>query len=152
MKLSVGDWPFKWARIAEKLAAFPILLYELTDRSLRVVSVTRKELEGELREVMRTVEMGDLETQMDTLRQFKLAPTLKIAAMELLDQLSIEQKRIVRRRTTVKALNDVSLSIMPQETIGIVGESGCGKSTLARVVLGLFQAQFLEGSCDVLVP
>ena len=29
----------------------------------------------------------------------------------LLDQLSIEQKRIVRRRTTVKALNDVSLWI-----------------------------------------
>ena len=56
----------------------------------------------------------------------------------LLDQLSIEQKRIVRRRTTVKALNDVSLSVMPQETIGIVGESGCGKSTLARVVLGLY--------------
>jgi peptide/nickel transport system ATP-binding protein len=56
----------------------------------------------------------------------------------LLDQLAIEQKRIVRRRTTVKALNDVSLSIMPQETIGIVGESGCGKSTLARVVLGLY--------------
>ncbi len=56
----------------------------------------------------------------------------------LLDQLSIDQKRIVRRRTTVKALNDVSLSVMPQETIGIVGESGCGKSTLARVILGLY--------------
>jgi peptide/nickel transport system ATP-binding protein len=56
----------------------------------------------------------------------------------LLDQLSIEKRRIVRRRTTVKALNDVSLSILPQETIGIVGESGCGKSTLARVVLGLY--------------
>jgi peptide/nickel transport system ATP-binding protein len=56
----------------------------------------------------------------------------------LLDQLSIEHRRIVRRRTTVKALNDVSLTIMPQETIGIVGESGCGKSTMARVVLGLY--------------
>ncbi len=56
----------------------------------------------------------------------------------LLDQLSIKHKRVVRRRTTVKALNDVSLAIMPRETIGIVGESGCGKSTLARVVLGLY--------------
>ena len=56
----------------------------------------------------------------------------------LLDQLSLEHRRIVRRRTTVKALNKVSLSVMPQETIGIVGESGCGKSTLARVVLGLY--------------
>jgi peptide/nickel transport system ATP-binding protein len=56
----------------------------------------------------------------------------------LLDQLSLEQKRIVRRRTTVKALNDVSLWINPRETLGVVGESGCGKSTLARTVLGLY--------------
>jgi peptide/nickel transport system ATP-binding protein len=56
----------------------------------------------------------------------------------LLDQLAIERGRIVRRRTTVKALNDVSLSIMPRETFGVVGESGCGKSTLARAVLGLY--------------
>ena len=56
----------------------------------------------------------------------------------LLEQLAWENRRIVRRKTTVKALNDVSISIMHQETIGIVGESGCGKSTLARVVLGLY--------------
>ena len=56
----------------------------------------------------------------------------------LLDQLSVERKRIVRRRTTVKALNDVSLAINPRETLGVVGESGCGKSTLARTVLGLY--------------
>lgn len=79
------------AWIAEKLENYPMLLYELTERSLREVSVTRRELEGELREIMRTVEVGDLETQMDTLRQFKLAATLKIAAMELLDRLSVMQ-------------------------------------------------------------
>ena len=56
----------------------------------------------------------------------------------LLDQLTIENRHIIRKRTTVKALNDVSLSIMPHETLGVVGESGCGKSTLARSVLGLY--------------
>jgi peptide/nickel transport system ATP-binding protein len=56
----------------------------------------------------------------------------------LLDQLAMEKGRIVRRRTTVKAVNDVSFSIRPRETLGVVGESGCGKSTLARAVLGLY--------------
>jgi peptide/nickel transport system ATP-binding protein len=56
----------------------------------------------------------------------------------LLEQLVWENWRIVRRKTTVKALNDVSLTIMPRETLGVVGESGCGKSTLARAVLGLY--------------
>lgn len=76
---------------AEQLASYPILLYELTDRSMREVVVTKQELEGELREIMRTIDAGDLETQMDTLRQFKLASTLKIAAMELQDRLSVMQ-------------------------------------------------------------
>ena len=56
----------------------------------------------------------------------------------LLDQLSMEKGRIVRRRTTVKAVNDVSFAVMPRETLAVVGESGCGKSTLARTVLGLY--------------
>jgi peptide/nickel transport system ATP-binding protein len=56
----------------------------------------------------------------------------------LLDQLSLQNGRITRKRVSVKAVNDVSFSIQPQETIGVVGESGCGKSTLARVVLGIY--------------
>lgn len=38
---------------------------------------------------------------------------------------------------TVKAVDDVSLSIYRGETLGLIGESGCGKSTLSRVLLGL---------------
>src|SRR5215210_1678376 len=38
---------------------------------------------------------------------------------------------------TVKAVDDVSLYVMPGETLGLVGESGCGKTTVGRSVLRL---------------
>jgi peptide/nickel transport system ATP-binding protein len=39
----------------------------------------------------------------------------------------------------VRALDDVTIEILPGETLGLVGESGSGKTTLALLLLGLTQ-------------
>lgn len=47
---------------------------------------------------------------------------------------------VLRRQVgTVHAVDGVSFSLAPGETLGLVGESGCGKSTVARSVLRLVE-------------
>ena len=56
------------------------------------------------------------------------------------------------RRGTVRAVEDVSLTLEEGQTLALVGESGCGKTTLARLLLRLLaptSGQVLIGGEDV---
>ncbi len=55
------------------------------------------------------------------------------------DHLSMHFKaRARRKKTIVKAVDDVSFQVYRSETFGLVGESGCGKTTTGRAILRLY--------------
>jgi len=60
-----------------------------------------------------------------------------LACEQLTKHYSLKTAGFSRRSGVVRAVEDVSLTVLSGEVFGLVGESGCGKSTLGRVLLRL---------------
>jgi len=64
-------------------------------------------------------------------------PVLKVVGLK---KYFVSRKGFPRSvTTTVRAVDGVSLAVLPGEAFGLVGESGCGKSTAARAMLRLIE-------------
>ena len=69
--------------------------------------------------------------------EFKTDPNEPIIRLEDVTVTFKTRTGLILHPNKIQALKGVSLSLMPGETIGLVGESGCGKSTTANVMIGL---------------
>ncbi len=63
------------------------------------------------------------------------SPILKVSALNT--WFPADHKFLLRSKSFVKAVNNVSFEVYPGETLGLVGESGSGKTTLGRSILRL---------------
>jgi ABC-type oligopeptide transport system ATPase subunit len=66
-------------------------------------------------------------------------PRPVMVARDLRKYFAVRRGFMQRSGNAVRAVDGVDLTIMPHQTLGLVGESGCGKSTVARLILRLLQ-------------
>ncbi len=70
---------------------------------------------------------------------YSQTPVMQI--QNLVTEFITEKSLFGKAKSSVKAVNNVSLDIFSGETIGLVGESGCGKTTLGRTILQMIEAK-----------
>ena len=65
------------------------------------------------------------------------APLPVLRVERLVEHFPVRGKGLFAASARVHAVDDVSFTIAPGETLALVGESGCGKSTVGRAILRL---------------
>ena len=85
-------------------------------------------------------ETARTEAEADGVHPAAARPDALLAVNDLKMHFPIRQGIFIQRQTgAVRAVDGVSFSVAPGQTLGLVGESGCGKSTTARVVSKLLE-------------
>ena len=67
----------------------------------------------------------------------KTEPLLQVRDLKV--HFPVQHGLLSRVKAHVKAVDGISFSLAPGETLGLVGESGCGKTTLGRAVIRLIE-------------
>ena len=73
----------------------------------------------------------------DTSATDRPEPVLEV--VDLVKHFPIRSGLFRREVGRVHAVDGVSFEVMPEETLGVVGESGCGKTTLGRAIMRLHE-------------
>ena len=66
-----------------------------------------------------------------------MTPLLEVSGLSM--HFPVKSGLLRRSQLVNRAVNNVDLTIMQGETLGLVGESGCGKSTLGRCIARLYK-------------
>jgi len=64
-----------------------------------------------------------------------MQPILEVKGLNKI--FKVKSNKLLEKAKALQALSNISLSVFPGETLGVIGESGCGKSTLGKVIMGI---------------